>query len=59
MGGLIPNPHDQNVMQKLDATFSDPHLRNLRNRIRGPAAPEPTSFPTLATPGISPAFPSD
>ena len=44
MGGLIPNPHDQDVMQKLDATFSDPHLRNLRNRIRGPAAPEPHFF---------------
>jgi hypothetical protein len=44
MGALIPNPHDQDVSQRLDATFSDPHLRNLRNRISGPGATEPNFF---------------
>jgi hypothetical protein len=34
MGSLIPNPHDQNVSGKLDNTFSDPHLRNLRRFIQ-------------------------
>jgi len=34
MGALIPNPHDQNVSGKLDTTFSDPHLRNLRRFIQ-------------------------
>jgi hypothetical protein len=33
MGALIPNPHDQDVSQRLDNTFSDPHLRKLRNRL--------------------------
>src|SRR6476620_6433411 len=36
MGGLIPNAHDKDVSGRLDNQFSDPHLRNLRNRIRGP-----------------------
>jgi hypothetical protein len=44
MGGLIPNPHDQNVSGKLDNTFSDPHLRRLRDRIHGPRATEPEFF---------------
>jgi hypothetical protein len=44
MGALIPNPHDLNVIQKLDNTFSNPHLRNLRNRIVGPGATEPHFF---------------
>ena len=37
MGGLIPNPHDDIVKQKLDKQFSDPHLGSLRSRILGPA----------------------
>jgi hypothetical protein len=44
MGSLIPNPHDQNVSHELDNTFSDPHLRNLRNRIHGHGAAEPHFF---------------
>jgi hypothetical protein len=44
MGGLIPNPHDLNVSQKLDNKFCDPHLRNLRRRIHGPGATEPHFF---------------
>lgn len=43
MGGLIPNPHDDIVKQKLDRQFSDPHLRNLRNRIAHPPT-EPHFF---------------
>ena len=50
MGALIPNPHDLNVSQKLDNTFSDPHLRNLRNRIVGPGATEPHFFSDPANP---------
>jgi hypothetical protein len=45
MGGLIPNPHDDSVKQKLDKQFSDPHLRNLRNRIdKGHPPTEPNFF---------------
>jgi hypothetical protein len=44
MGALIPNPHDLNVRNKLDVKFSDPHLRNLRNRI-GAAEPDFFSDP--------------
>jgi len=43
MGGLIPNPHDDIVKQKLDKQFSDPKLRNLRNRIAHPPT-EPHFF---------------
>lgn len=45
MGGLIPNPHDDSVKQKLDKQFSDPKLRNLRNRIdKGHPPTEPNFF---------------
>jgi hypothetical protein len=44
MGGLIPNPHDDSVKDKLDKQFSNQKLRNLRNRIRGPGATEPNFF---------------
>jgi len=33
MGGLIPNPHDDSVKDKLDKQFRNPKLRKLRNRI--------------------------
>lgn len=51
MGSLIPNPHDQDVMQNLDATFSDPHLRNLRNRITGHSPLPPTEPHFFSDPG--------
>jgi len=44
MGSLIPNDHDKDVSRRLDVQFSDPHLRNLRNRIHGPGATEPNFF---------------
>jgi hypothetical protein len=45
MGGLIPNPHDDSVKQKLDKQFSDPHLRNLRKRLdQGHPPIEPNFF---------------
>jgi hypothetical protein len=45
VGGLIPNPHDDSVKQKLDKQFSDPHLRNLRDRIdKGNPPTEPFFF---------------
>jgi hypothetical protein len=43
MGGLIPNPHDNIVKQKLNKQFSDPKLRNLRKRIAHPPT-EPHFF---------------
>jgi hypothetical protein len=44
MGAYIRNPHDLNVRDKLNTAFSDPHLRNLRNRVCGPGATEPYFF---------------
>jgi hypothetical protein len=45
MGGLIPNPHDDSVKDKLDKQFSNPKLRNLRNRIHiGNPPREPNFF---------------
>jgi hypothetical protein len=44
MGAYIRNPHDLNVRDKLNTAFSDPHLRNLRNRVCGPGASEPYFF---------------
>jgi hypothetical protein len=43
MGGLIPNPHDDVVKQKLDRQFRDPRLHNLRKRIAHPPT-EPHFF---------------
>src|SRR5947207_15865866 len=45
MGGLIPNPHDDSVKGKLDKQFSNPKLRNSRNRIHiGHPPTEPNFF---------------
>jgi hypothetical protein len=55
MGGLIPNPHDDSVKDKLDKQFSDPKLKNLRKRIRGaPGHPpvEPHFFTDPAHPRL-------
>jgi hypothetical protein len=43
MGGLIPNPHDNIIKQKLNKQFSDPKLSNLRKRIAHPPT-EPHFF---------------
>jgi hypothetical protein len=51
MGGLIPNPHDDSVKDKLDKQFSNPKLRNLRNRIHiGHPPSEPSFFTDPAHP---------
>jgi hypothetical protein len=48
MGGLIPNPHDDSVKDKLDKQFSDPKLRNLRKRVN--QGTEPHFFSDPANP---------
>ena len=51
MGGLIPNPHDKSVKDKLDKQFRNPKLRNLRKRInKGPNPTEPNFFSHPANP---------
>ncbi len=49
MGGLIPNPHDDSVKDKLDKQFSNPKLRKLRDRIHNPPK-EPNFFTDPAHP---------
>jgi hypothetical protein len=44
MGGLIPNPHDDSVKDKLDKQFSNPKLRNLRKRINQGNPPKEPNF---------------
>jgi outer membrane biosynthesis protein TonB len=48
MGGLIPNPHDDSVKDKLDKQFSNPKLRNLRKRINRGSEPHFFSDPANA-----------